>query len=87
MVQWGAYGKARRGLSSERILASYYGGLRPAPYPEPGLIHVEVASGLTRLRILSAGGATLDGDELLPGIVTITGGDGLMATGPRAPGP
>ncbi|MGZ8567551.1 MAG: SpoIID/LytB domain-containing protein [Actinomycetota bacterium] len=87
MVQWGAYGKARRGLSSEQILASYYGGLRPAPYPEPGLIHVEVASGLTRLRILATGGATLDGGELIPGVVTITGGDELTATGPRTPGP
>ncbi len=81
MVQWGAYGKARRGFSSERILASYYGGLRPAPYPEPGLIHVEVAGGLTRLRIVARGGATLGGEELLPGVVTIEGGDELTATG------
>ena len=47
MVQWGAYGKARRGLSASDILAYYYGGLRPETYPEPGLIHVQVASGLT----------------------------------------
>src|SRR5207244_6930526 len=26
MVQWGAYGKARRGLSAAQILARYYGG-------------------------------------------------------------
>ena len=36
MVQWGAYGKARRGLSASDILAYYYGGLRPEDHPEPG---------------------------------------------------
>ncbi len=87
MVQWGAYGKARRGFSSERILAFYYGGLRPTPYPEPGLIHVEVADGLTRLRILTAAGATLEGEDLLPGVVTVTGGDDLTATGSRSAAP
>ena len=35
MVQWGAYGKARRGLSASQILAFYYGGLRLAGL-EPG---------------------------------------------------
>ena len=81
MVQWGAYGKARRGLSSERILAFYYGGLRPRPYPEPGLIHVEVASGLTRLRLVpSASGATLDGRTIGTGSVVITGGNRLTIT-------
>ena len=40
----------------------YYGGLRPRRYPEPGLIHVEVASGLTSLRLHASGpGATIDG--------------------------
>jgi stage II sporulation protein D len=82
MVQWGAYGKARRGLSASDILASYYGGLRPKPYPEPGLIHVEVASGLRSLRIKPSGpGATLDGQEVAPGGVTITGGDELAIFG------
>jgi stage II sporulation protein D len=51
MVQWGAYGKARRGLSADQILAFYYGGFRPEPFPEPGQIRVEVASGLTTLRV------------------------------------
>lgn len=80
MVQWGAYGKAQRGLSASDILAYYYGGLRPQPYPEPGLIHVQVASGLTRLRIVPSGsGARLDG-EALEGRVTIEGGDELTVT-------
>jgi stage II sporulation protein D (peptidoglycan lytic transglycosylase) len=82
MVQWGAYGKARRGLSAPDILAYYYGGLRPEPFPEPGLIHVQVASGLDRLRVsASAPGARLGGEPLGPGAVTITGGDELTVTG------
>jgi stage II sporulation protein D len=81
MVQWGAYGKALRGLSASDILAYYYGGLRPQTYPEPGLIHVQVVSGLTSIRVLPSGsGATLDGEELGSGRVTITGGDQLTVT-------
>ena len=81
MVQWGAYGKALRGLSASDILAYYYGGLRPQTYPEPGLIHVQVVSGLTSIRVVPSGpGATLDGEELGSGRVTITGGDELTVT-------
>jgi stage II sporulation protein D len=78
MVQWGAYGKARRGLSAEEILAYYYGGLRPQPFPEPGLIHVQVASGLRSLRVTPSGPGARLGDEVLGrGVVTIAGGDEL----------
>jgi stage II sporulation protein D len=78
MVQWGAYGKARRGLSASQILAFYYGGLRPESYPEPGLIHVQVASGLTAIRVVpSGGGATVEGEPLDARGVTIAGGDRL----------
>ena len=81
MVQWGAYGKARRGLSASDILASYYGGLRPERHPEPGLIHVEVASGLTSIRVKPSGaGATVDGQELTARSVSIAGGDTLTVT-------
>jgi stage II sporulation protein D len=81
MVQWGAYGKALRGLSASDILAYYYGGLRPQTYPEPGLIHVQVVSGLTSIRVVPSGpGATLDGEDLGSGRVTITGGDQLTVT-------
>ncbi len=81
MVQWGAYGKARRGLSASDILAYYYGGLRPEPFPEPGLIHVQVASGLDTLRVIpSAPGARLGGELLGPGVVTVAGGDDLTVT-------
>jgi stage II sporulation protein D len=81
MVQWGAYGKARRGLSASDILAYYYGGLRPETYPEPGLIHVQVASGLTAIRIKPSGsGATLDGEILASERVSIAGGDELTVS-------
>jgi stage II sporulation protein D len=81
MVQWGAYGKARRGLSASDILAYYYGGLRPDPFPEPGLIHVQVASGLTAISIAPSGpDATLDGEPLGSQRVTIAGGDVLTVT-------
>jgi stage II sporulation protein D len=84
MVQWGAYGKALRGYSASDILAYYYGGLRPQAYPEPGLIHVQVASGLTSLRITpSSPGATLAGHALGRERVRITGGDRLtISTSP-----
>jgi hypothetical protein len=78
MVQWGAYGKARRGLSAEEILAFYYGGLRPEPYPEPGLIHVQIADGLTSLRLEpSRPGARLNGERLEPGAVVVLGARGV----------
>ncbi|HKE54749.1 MAG TPA: SpoIID/LytB domain-containing protein [Actinomycetota bacterium] len=81
MVQWGAYGKARRGLSASQILAYYYGGLRPETYPEPGLIHVQVASGLTSIRVVPSGtGATVEGQPLDAPRVTIAGGDELSVT-------
>jgi hypothetical protein len=65
MVQWGAYGKALLGWSADRILAYYYGGLRPASYPEPGLIHVLVASGLSSLRLVpSKAGAKVNGTRV-----------------------
>lgn len=84
MVQWGAYGKALLGYSASDILAYYYGGLRPQTYPEPGLIQVRVASGLTSLQITPSGpGATLDGQPLGRGRVSITGGDQLtISTSP-----
>jgi stage II sporulation protein D len=76
MVQWGAYGKARRGFSASDILAFYYGGLRPQGHPEPGLIRVLVASGLNGLRISPSGpGAKLGGRTLDTDAVVISGGD------------
>jgi stage II sporulation protein D len=84
MVQWGAYGKARRGWSASDILAFYYGGLRPRRFPEPGTIRVEVATGLAGLRIRASGtGARLGGRPFPGRLLVISGGDRLHV---RAPG-
>ncbi len=78
MVQWGAYGKARRGQSAADILAYYYGGLRPEDHPEPGMIRVQVTSGLKILKVLPSGrGAKIEGRALGTGSVVIAGGDRL----------
>ncbi len=44
MGQWGAFGKARRGMSADAILASYYGGTRPQPAPAgtPATLRVDI---------------------------------------------
>jgi SpoIID/LytB domain protein len=77
MVQWGAYGKARDGWSPAKILAFYYGGLRPQPFAEPGLIHVRVADGLRSLTVVpSTKHATVDGRDVR-GSIVIHGGDQL----------
>ena len=65
MVQWGAYGKAKKGWSAGRILGFYYGGLTPTHYPEPGLIHVIVTSGLQTLTVRPpSSGATMNGQPI-----------------------
>ncbi|MDP9119190.1 MAG: hypothetical protein M3M93_02795, partial [Actinomycetota bacterium] len=82
MVQWGAYGKARRGQSAADILGYYYGGLRPEDHPEPGMIRVQVTSGLRILRIQpSAPGGKIEGRALGTGSVMISGGDRLDVRG------
>jgi stage II sporulation protein D len=78
MVQWGAYGKAKRGLSAEQILAAYYGGLRPQLFPEPGLIRVRIATGLTLLELSPSGpGALIGGEPFGDYPVVVRGGDVL----------
>jgi stage II sporulation protein D len=79
MVQWGAYGKAKHGWSADRILAYYYGGLRPTRYPEPGLIHVVVVTGLQTLTVKPSGaGATIDGQPLVAGPMHLSGDGGVV---------
>jgi SpoIID/LytB domain protein len=51
MVQWGAYGKAERGLGYGDILAAYYGGLRPQPTQLPGRIRILIAEGLRSITV------------------------------------
>src|SRR5438552_291691 len=87
MVQWGAYGKARLGWSTDRILGYYYGGLQPHPFPEPGLIHVRVATGLTSLTTSpSSGGVTVNGRHV-SGSVVVRGGDHLQVMDPPPAAP
>jgi len=82
MVQWGAFGKARRGWSAARILAYYYGGLQPQTFPEPGLIHVRVADGLTSVTVASSTHhATVNGQPV-HGSVVVHGGDALTVHDP-----
>jgi SpoIID/LytB domain protein len=57
MVQWGAFGKAERGLSYADILAAYYGGLRPEPAPLPGTIRILIAEGLRSVAVAPSGRA------------------------------
>src|SRR5581483_10125275 len=48
MSQWGAYGKALRGLKAPAILAAYYGGIQPAKVPAgklPARIRVAISTG------------------------------------------
>ncbi len=84
MVQWGAYGKALRGLSASDILAFYYGGLRPRSFPEPATIRVQIADGLTSIIIDPSGpGGQLDG-EPFTGRIKVAGGSTLRVI--RQPG-
>ncbi len=48
MSQWGAYGKALRGMKAGAILAAYYGGIQPTKVPAaklPRTVRVAVDSG------------------------------------------
>lgn len=83
MVQWGAYGKAKHGWSADRILGYYYGGLTPQRYPEPGLIHVIVASGLASLAVEApTDGATINGQPFAGGTARLSGNAGTVTVGP-----
>ncbi len=77
MVQWGAEGKAKRGLSYRDILAYYYSGLRPQPFPEPQEIRVGVAVGLNSLVIEGTGDVTVEGKDVAPGPWRVAGGKQL----------
>jgi SpoIID/LytB domain protein len=74
MVQWGAYGKALRGLSYGEILAAYYGGFRPKPYAAPRTIRIGVATGLASVKVVPAGPFTVEGRRMPEAPWRITGG-------------
>jgi hypothetical protein len=92
MSQWGAYGKARKGMKASDILAAYYGGLRPTAAPEgqlPATIKVAlgVGQGSTtvtapgRFRVLDGAGKPLALIALGRWTMTPAGG-GKVRVGP-----
>jgi SpoIID/LytB domain protein len=87
MVQWGAYGKAERGMTYGDILAAYYGGLRPEPTEGPGTIRILIADGLTRLTVAPSGAATVEPTFGRPGPWLVTGGRGVRLRQTDRPAP
>src|SRR5205807_9070868 len=87
MVQWGAKGKADRGLGYRQILSYYYGGLTPVKVTEPGSIRVLLATGVQQVTVSPSGPVHVVGGPQAPlkapdtsavtGTVTITGGSSM----------
>jgi stage II sporulation protein D len=78
MVQWGAYGKAVRGLGYREILGYYYGGLRPRRRVEPTEIRVGIAVGLETLTLEATGAVTVEGAPAPAGPWVLTAGSGKL---------
>jgi stage II sporulation protein D len=66
MVQWGAKGKADRGLSYSDILGAYYGGLRPTAIDVPSTIRVLIAEDLESITVVPSGAADVSGAKTVP---------------------
>jgi SpoIID/LytB domain protein len=77
MVQWGAKGKAERGMTYADILAAYYGGLRPTRTVEPDRIRILVAKGVEELTIEPDGPVHAEGTTLKGGPVVVRGGPSM----------
>jgi stage II sporulation protein D len=77
MVQWGAKGKAERGMRYADILATYYGGLRPVQKAEPDRIRVLLAKDIEELTVEPDGPAHAEGTTLRGGPIVIRGGGGM----------
>jgi SpoIID/LytB domain protein len=85
MVQWGAYGKAKRGLSYRQILQAYYGGLSPHRYAEPDTIRIGIATGLKAVRLEAAGPVRVENRTAVPGPWLVTGGKHIHLEHSRGP--
>ncbi|MGH9278253.1 MAG: SpoIID/LytB domain-containing protein [Acidimicrobiales bacterium] len=92
MSQWGAYGKAQRGLSASQITAAYYGGLRPTALSDEQAatkIRVALARGRGRTAVtLSRPSRVVAGDGTV--LVPLTFGEWQIRTergGVRVTGP
>ncbi|MDP8955862.1 MAG: SpoIID/LytB domain-containing protein [Actinomycetota bacterium] len=77
LVQWGAYGKAKRGLSYRQILSYYYDGLSPQPYPVPSVIRIGTAVGLKAVRVQGNVEIRVPRGRPPPGPWLVTGGKRL----------
>ena len=81
MVQWGAYGKARRGWTASQILAFYYGGLTPKRFSEPGTMQVVIATGLRSMIVKpTEAGAVIGGRALGRRPLRIEGGEAVTVS-------
>lgn len=88
MVQWGAKGKADRGLSYSDILAAYYGGLRPTSIDVPSSIRVLIAEGLESITVVPSGAVDVSGAKRVPSAPwLVTGGRRLRLSMGREPEP
>lgn len=91
LVQWGAYGKAKRGLAYDEILGAYYGGFRPQRHDLRRTIRVLLATGLTSVAVAPEGDhrARLRGGDAPPdGPWRVTpGGRGIRVRRGPAPDP
>jgi SpoIID/LytB domain protein len=86
MVQWGAFGKAERGLGYGQILAAYYGGLRPKRVKVPGRIRVLIADDLRSVTVVPEGDAKVRWRKRIPRSPwTVTGGRRLRLRHGSAP--
>ena len=79
MVQWGAEGKAARGVGYQDILAYYYGGLRPVKVAEPGSIRILLATGVQQVTVSPGGPVRVTGAPAGSSLV-VTGGSALTVT-------
>jgi SpoIID/LytB domain protein len=74
LSQYGALGKALRGMKAPEILASYYGGLKPVRVPAeqlPQRIRVAIGSGLGSASLTAPGAfRVLDGDGRVLALAT-----------------
>lgn len=77
MVQWGAKGKAEKGMSYADILAFYYGGLRPAKRDQPGRIRIGLAVDLEEVTVERVGAVKVEGASGPPGPLRFVGGTSI----------
>jgi SpoIID/LytB domain protein len=87
MVQWGAFGKAKRGLGYGDILGAYYGGLRPQPVQLPGTIRILIAEGLRRITVVPPADVQSDPPVRPTPPWSVTGGERLRTRHGSPPSP